>query len=875
MNIAGGYFILGGLWIVISNELLAVRVADPELRKLVQTSKGLAFVLVSAVLLAFVLYRHLSGLEREAAARRLAEGALRMHESILEETGRIAKVGGWSFDVETGQGYWTNEVARIHELDPAAPISMQEGINYYTGESRHRIEAAVHEAIQHATPYDLELEIVTAKGVHKWIRTIGHPIVEGAKVVRVHGSFQDVTERRLMQSARERQQRRVALLADVSRRLVICDDVGPVLKGIFADIARELEVDVFAHYMVAPGNRLILESSMGLSEAQQKDFSALGFGQSLCGLVAQTGEGVVIPDLPSSPIPQAADIIALGVRAYVGLPLVSRSRLIGTISFGSRVHERFAEDDLRLLKTVADQVAAAVERGRLLDALRTGEERFREVVESILEVFWILDVEKARIIYVSPGFAIVWGRSCESLYSSMDVWRDSLHESDRARVLEATRERQNLGTYNEVYRILRPDGATRWIRDRAFPVKDASGKVIRVVGVAEDISDQRELEEKFLRAQRLEAIGTLASGIAHDLNNILSPILMSIGLLRDKLREEEDIRLLNMVEGSAQRGAGIVGQLLAFSRGLEGTRIMLHPGHILKEIAHLMGETLPKDIHVSMSVQRDLWNVVADPTQLQQVLMNLCVNARDAMPNGGSLTLSAENVHLEEGDVKHHAPAKPGPFVRLRVRDTGTGIDPAVMNRIFDPFFTTKQIGKGTGLGLSTVVGIVRNHLGLVTLHSEPGNGSEFNVFLPAKQNRTDAHKPAEPAAMPRGNAELVLFVDDEGPIRHSSRLMLEAYGYHVILASNGGEAVALFKEHRDQIRLIVTDVMMPVMGGIDMARAIRQIDSSVPIIACSGQDQLHRRAEMVEAGVVEVLDKPFDGASLLGAVSRQLKSTV
>lgn len=808
---------------------------------------------------------------------KLVEEKLRLHEAVLRETGRIAKVGGWTHDVATGEGYWTEEVARIHDLAPDAPTSKAIGLGYYEGESRRRLEAAMDAAVQTGSAYDLELEMISAKGVRKWVRTIGHPIIDQGKVVSLHGSFQDITERHQQDAERERQQRRLALLADISRRLVLSDSPGAILSGIFNDLSRELQVDIYANYMVsAEGDKLLLESSGGLTEPQRRDFAELPFGVSLCGLVAQRREHLVFADLPTVSVPQAAGIIELGVRAYAGFPLLTGNRLIGTISFGSRRLQRYTADDVSLMRTVVDQVAAAVERSRLLAALRTGEERFRQVVESIQEVFWMTDVEKQRVLYISPGFEAIWGRSCGSVYASMAVWKNSIHAEDRERVIEAARTRQVAGTYHETYRIIRPDGAIRWVRDRAFPVKDHNGLVQRVVGVAEDITERKDLEKQFLHAQRMEAIGTLASGVAHDLNNILAPMLMVAGIL--KLRENvpaKDLELLAIIENSGQRGAGIIRQLLAFSRGLSGDRVTLQPKHLVHEMTKIMGETFPRNIAIVESTPTDLWMVEADATQLHQVIMNLCVNARDAMPAGGTLTVEGCNLTLPAGaETSLDAAARPGPYVRLQVRDTGTGIAPEIISRIFDPFFTTKGVGKGTGLGLSTVLGIVKSHGGFLKVLSEPGRGSIFQVYLPAVEERAAPVRRDSSSPLPGGKGEEILIVDDEASIREAAGSLLERHGYRVRVAGSGEDAMKVFLEHQATLRLVLTDIMMPGMDGLALIRALRVLDPAIPIVATSGLDQSQNAAEFSALGVGQTLAKPFASAELLKAVGGNLASS-
>jgi len=812
------------------------------------------------------------GVAADITAERRSAEALRFQEAILEETGRIAKVGGWSFDPASGKGTWTAEVARIHDLDPQAEATREIGLGFYTAEARARIETAIQAAVEQGRPYDLQLELISAKGTRKWVRTIGHPVMEDGRVVQVRGSFQDITALRRMDEARERQQRRVALLGDISRRLVLNLTPDGLLRGIFTELARELDVDVYANYLFDPSTRrLRLDSAGGLTDGQMREFAELRLGQSLCGLVAERQAPLVLPELARVSLEQARGIVALGVQAYVGQPLLANGQLVGTVSFGSRRRTSFTSADVQLIKTVADQVAASVERSGLMRALQASEARFRSVVENIGEVFWLSNVAKSSVEYVSPSFETVWGRSCESLRASMDVWKSSIHPQDRDRVLVAARTKQALGLYDETYRIVRPDGSIRWVQDKAFPVIGPDGSVERLVGVAVDVTEARDMEEKFLRAQRMEAIGTLASGIAHDLNNILAPMLMMTGLFRDKLTAPQDQAMLLMIERSARRGAAIIGQLLTFSRGLEGAKGTLQPRLLLKEIAHLMSETLPRDIDIRAEVPADLGTVVADATQLHQVLLNLCINARDAMPQGGQLVLSGANVQLDEAATRHFAPAKPGPYVMMSVRDSGAGIPPEIITRIFDPFFTTKEIGKGTGLGLATVMGIVRGHHGVITVESEPGRGADFRVYLPAGEAPEIAAPPAHQGPEIRGQGELILLVDDEEVIRRATGQVLESSGFRVVTAANGEEAVRIFTARRAGIRLVVTDVMMPAMDGLTLARALHVLEPTLPIIACSGLDQQDRSEEFARYGVVALLGKPLSVATLLEAVRRAL----
>lgn len=388
-----------------------------------------------------------------------------------------------------------------------------------------------------------------------------------------------------------------------------------------------------------------------------------------------------------------------------------------------------------------------------------------------------------------------------------------------------------------------------------------------------DITAKKLLEQSFLRMQRLEAIGTLSSGIAHDLNNILAPVLMVGGLLRDRLTDPHDRELMALIENAATRGAAVIRQLLTFSRGIEGKRVSVQLRHLIKEIAAIGRETFPRNVKLVDSTAHDLWPVVADATQLHQVLLNLCVNARDAMPDGGTLRIAAINIHLSKHDALFGEAPLDGPHVLLTVNDTGQGIPRELINRIFEPFFTTKALGAGSGLGLSTVIGIVRSHGGMVTAYSEPGRGAVFKVYLPAAPSSDAIAEPDAAAESRDGHGETILVVDDEAPIIAAVQGCLEIHGYRVLTAEDARTAIKLFTAHRSDVRVVLTDVMMPAMDGLKLARALHQIEPNVPVIASSGLDPATFPAELAAGFFVEFLNKPYDQHTLCAAIRRQLNA--
>ena len=402
-------------------------------------------------------------------------------------------------------------------------------------------------------------------------------------------------------------------------------------------------------------------------------------------------------------------------------------------------------------------------------------------------------------------------------------------------------------------------------------VRDDAGQPASLFMIGTDVTEQKQLETQYFRAQRLESVGTLASGIAHDLNNVLTPISMSIQIFRDKLKDAGDQELLKNLEATTRRGADIIRQVLTFTRGMEGPLEPVEIARIVKEIARIVGETFPRSVQVETQIPRDLWLVRGNATHLYQVLMNLCVNARDAMPDGGRLALSVSNRTLDQEASRFHAGARPGDYVVLGVADTGEGMSSDVQRRMFDPFYTTKAPGKGTGLGLATVLKIVGSHSGFITVDSAPGRGTRLDVFLPAAYPETRRHAPPPLGIPEAGQGELLLIVDDEVAICRLATRILQKAGFRCLCAGNGQEAMDLFHRHRDEIRLVVTDLMMPVMGGNLAIRAMLEHRPDLHFVAMSGLLEKEVVAGLPEDRVA-LLPKPFEAETLLGTIHTQLR---
>lgn len=739
--------------------------------------------------------------------------------ALLRIAGKATRFGTWQYDRERDELAWSDVVSEVLGIPSGVTITLDDVTTLSSSGTAEEIQRVVRRCIDDGTPFEVEVEVRRGEGRH-WVRIVGEPVrdPDGA-VVGALGGVQDIDQR--MHGEMERR--------ELAERLT------GILNSI-TDAVLTLDHEWRYTYVNQRAADLLRRPRGALLGRRVWDeFPSLrgtAYDHAL-RRVAKSGQAERIEEFHYGPYDMWFE---LNIYPFDG---------------GITVYFR----DVTEAREVREE-------------LRRREQRLREQAE-------LLDkASDAIVVRDVAGHVTYWNGSAETLYGwPTDVIlgcraRDMLYVDpavhDRA-MSELWRTGEWVGELRQVDREgreLRVEARWTLVRD------DADGDASSVLEILTDVTERRLAEQQALRAQRMESLGTLASGMAHDLNNALSPILMAIQLLRDDPPASEREEMLDLVEETTRHSAELVQQVLGFARGVDGRRLPVDVAALVADAARLVRDTFPPDVQWRDHVEDDVPHVVGDATQLYQVLVNLCVNARDAMVEGGQLVVRATRQELTELPVLAPPDAAPGTYVRLEVVDTGHGMPPEVVDRVFEPFFTTKETGQGTGLGLATSLGIVESHRGFMEVTSAPGAGSRFVIHLPAS---TDRAVPVPAAARARpGRGELILVVEDQPGVRHSTARALEANGYRVVTAADGEEAVARFGEHVDDVALVLTDMMMPGMDGAETVRRIRQVRPDVPAVITSGL--VHEATDVTDRLAVPFLAKPYGTGQLLEAVGQALR---
>ncbi len=776
----------------------------------------------------------LFGISRDITRQRQDEEQLHSHRRLLQRTSHLAKVGGWEFDPHTMQGSWTEECARIHDVEPAAMTNAAEGLSFFQGEHRQRLEQAISEAINAGTPYDLELELISAKGVRKWIRTQCEPVREVGKVRYLYGAIQDITERKQAEMAL----RSSELALQKAQRLA---EIGSWRWDV-TDDRHQWSEETYRIYGLDPHQPPTTYPEV------QRYFTAQSW-QTLTQAVERC-----LHD--GSPYICDAEVIRPdGTHRWITVRGEAICDGEGTV--------------LSLIGTIQD----ITERKQMEETLRESEQRFRTLFHQSMDAIAIMDGDPPRYRFVNPAFIELFGYSSEEIttLNDEDAWV-LVHPDDRPIVQANLKERMEGRATSARYefRILRKDGEVRWV--------EASGSIAEVGGrkfnqtIYRDITPrkqaealQQSLQDQLIQAQKLESVGRLAGGVAHDFNNMLSVILGGLDLVEEQVEVGSLIHNdLQEIKKAGQRSAELTRQLLAFARKQTISPKVLDIDTTVEGLLKMLRRLIGEDIDLVWAPSSQLWPVHIDPSQVDQILANLCVNARDAIDGTGKLTIETDNVIFDAAYCAKHAECAQGEYVLLAVSDNGCGMDRDTLKRVFEPFFTTKHMGEGTGLGLSMVYGIVRQNNGFIRVYSEPSHGTTFKIYLPRfSEAVTDAQEIAPiPAPLP-GKGGTILLVEDEKALLELNERMLINLGYTVLATSSPSEAIQLAVQHQGDIDLLLTDVVMPEMNGRELATALLTIAPQVRQVFMSGYTaNVIAHHGVLDSGV-HFLQKPFSKRDL------------
>jgi PAS domain S-box-containing protein len=814
------YAIYSALWVVAGDGLLMLWTEEGHAGWLLDSAKGLVFVAVTTGLL-YALIKRLD------SRHVTVEAELQVSQQRLALALEAANQGLYDLNVQTGEAVVNDTYASMLGYDPKTfretnaawhdrlhPEDREKVYQIYSDYVAGRLDA-----------YRVEFRQRTAAGDWRWILSLGRLVERDGqgRPLRMLGTHTDIND---LKNAEARSTDSLAFATAVL-------DSSPMGVLVFRQDGRTVLANESAARIVGTSLSSVLKVNFRQLESWQR-------------------HGLLV---------LAEETLATGKETFHRGPVTT---VYGkTIWLEARMVRFIHEGTSHLLLIIRDESEKhdALENLRLL-----------ETAVQAAPVGWLVTDPAGVIQWVNPGFTVLTGyRPEEIIGKNPRILKSGRHRPEFYAAMWGAIKRGEVWT-GEVLNQ-RKDGSQYNERMTIAPVRGENGALAHYVAIKQDITAEKQLGQQLARAQRLESIGMLASGIAHDLNNVLTPILLSIELLKIRYPEANARRYVETVENAAQRGAGIVRQVLTFARGMEGgERTEVQPRHLLKDLVRLIEETFPRNITIEYDSPRDVFPVVGDLTQLHQVLLNLAVNARDAMLAGGALTLKARNHPVVAPVDPALAPLKPGEYVAITVTDTGTGIPPEVLDRIFEPFFTTKPRGKGTGLGLSTVYGIVRDHGGVIQVHTKENEGTTFEVILPAAV--TEVRRDPVVASGPelQGEGRKILVVDDEEPIRLITSRLLTGRGFCPVEAVDGQDGWREFQAQHGDFAAAIVDEMMPRMSGRDLARHIREVSSKVPVILVTGlMDSGSRPATEVDwkaFGVRIVLHKPYSEAELLKALA-------
>ena len=611
--------------------------------------------------------------------------------------------------------------------------------------------------------------------------------------------------------------------------------------------------------------------SLPASYRRAIDGAKIGPRVGSCGTAAYRQQPVVVVDIEKDGLWADYKHLALphGLRACWSMPISSHNgAVLGTFACYYRETRSPDASHLQLIDRATHLAGIAIEHQRAKTELQAAETRYRTLVERLPAITYVAETGvEGRWQFVSPQIESMLGFSAEEWMSNPGLWLSRIHEEDRDTAMAAEKRLQETGEPHKAeYRMRARNGEILWFRDEATLLEGAASAVPVMQGVLYDITEYKRLEEQLRQAQKMEAVGQLAGGVAHDFNNLLMVIEAHIDRIRDRLTPADALYADAVeVHNAVNRAAALTSQLLAFSRKqLLQPRVLDIPS-VLNGVARMLARLLTENIHLTIEIEPGLARVKVDQSQLEQALVNLAVNARDAMPDGGTLTIQAGSAQFDEAQTWRHCLVQPGAYVMLAVTDTGMGMDSDTQARIFEPFFTTKGPGKGTGLGLPMVYGVIKQSGGAISVYSEPGKGTTIKIYLPQCEGEAAPEDSGTQVPTEVNGSETILLVEDQVAIREVASVYLAGLGYDVLAAPDGEAALRIAETRQEKIDLVVTDIVMPNMGGRELATHIRRLHPQAKVLFMSGYPDFAARQSEGLSEPAEILQKPFSLKSLAG----------